>query len=93
METALSQYKSIGCFSDTQGQLTSQKVVGSGQNELIQNVMYVFVACKYNIEKCSFKSSENTHKKEGGPDTSVSKHQFASVIFTELTMEARESIT
>ena len=39
----------------------------------------------------SFKSSGNIQKKEGGPDRSVSNHQFSSVTLNELAMKAREN--
>ena len=38
----------------------------------------------------SFKSSENIHKKEGGPDKSVSDNKSSSVTPIELAMEARK---
>ena len=42
------------------------------------------------IKFSSLKSSENTKKKEGGPDSAVSKIQFSSVTLNELAMNARE---
>ena len=38
-----------------------------------------FFAVNKNIKISSFKSSENIHKKEGGPDRSVSDTQSSSV--------------
>ena len=38
----------------------------------------------------SFKSSENIHQKEGGPDRSVLDNQSASVTLNELAMKARQ---
>ena len=37
-----------------------------------------------------FKSSENIHDKEGGPDRSVSDNQSSSVTLNELAMKARK---
>ena len=43
-----SHYKSMGIFTDAQGQLTPQSLVRSGQNfELVRDVMDVLVTCKY----------------------------------------------
>ena len=39
----------------------------------------------------SFKSSESIHKKELGPDRSVSDNRSSSVILNELAMKARKS--
>ena len=39
----------------------------------------------------SFKSSENSQKKEGGPDRSVLENQSSSVTLNELAMKARKS--
>ena len=39
---------------------------------------------------CSFKSSENIQKKEGGPDRSVSDNQYSLVTLNELAMKARK---
>ena len=39
---------------------------------------------------CSFMSSENIQKKEGGPDRSVSDNQFSSVTLNELAMKSRK---
>ena len=39
----------------------------------------------------SFKSSENFHMKEGGPDRSVSDNQSSSVTLIELAMKARKN--
>ena len=38
----------------------------------------------------SFKSSENIHKKERGPDKSVLDNQSSSVTLDELAMKARK---
>ena len=46
---------------------------------------------KYNIKMSSFKSSENTQKKEVGSDRSVSDNQSSSVTLNELAMKARKS--
>ena len=43
-----------------------------------------------NIKMSSFKSSENIHKKEVGPDRSVSDNQSSSVTMNELVMKARK---
>ena len=43
-----------------------------------------------NIKMGSLKSSENIHKKEGGPDRSVSDNQSSSVTLNELAMKARK---
>ena len=43
-----------------------------------------------NIEKSSFKSSDNIQKKEAGPDRSVSDNQSSSVTLNELAMKARK---
>ena len=43
------------------------------------------------IKISSLKSSENTQKKEGGPDRSVSDNQSSSVMLNELAMKARKS--
>ena len=43
-----------------------------------------------NIKMCSFKSSENIQKKEGGPDRSVSDNKSSSVTLNELAMKARK---
>ena len=39
----------------------------------------------------SFKSSENIHKKECGPDRSVSDNQSSSLTLNKLAMKARKS--
>ena len=41
-----------------------------------------------NIKMSSFKINENIHKKEGGPDRSVSDNQSSSVTLDELAMKA-----
>ena len=51
MATLSSHYKSMGIFSGTQGQLTSQSEVGSGQRVL----MHIIIICKY--EKDCMKNS------------------------------------
>ena len=43
------------------------------------------------IKGSSFKNSENTRKKEGVPDRSVSNNKFSSVILNGLAMKARIS--
>ena len=42
-----SHYKSMGIFSDAQGQLTPQSFVRSGRISLNRDVMDVLVSCKY----------------------------------------------
>ena len=43
-----SQYKSMGIFSDAQGQLTLKSLVRSGRKfELVRDVIDVLVTCKY----------------------------------------------
>ena len=42
-------------------------------------------------KKSSFKSSENIHKKECGPDRSVSDNQSSSVTLNKLALKARKS--
>ena len=41
-----SHYKSMGIFPDTQGQVTLQSMVGSGQISLFQDFIVVLVTCK-----------------------------------------------
>ena len=53
--------------------------------------MYSFYLYRINknIKMCSFKSSENIEKTEGGPDRSVSDIQSCSVTLNELAMKAK----
>ena len=43
-----------------------------------------------NIKMCTFMSSENSQKREGGSDRSVSDNQSSSVALNELAIEARK---
>ena len=43
-----------------------------------------------NIKLSSFKNSEDIQKKKGGPDSTVSNNQFASVTLNELAINARK---
>ena len=48
MAIPFSHFKSMGIFSDTQGQLTPQSVVRSGQNfEILRVLMNIVIICKY----------------------------------------------
>ena len=46
---------------------------------------------KLNIKICSFNTSENIQKKEGGLDRSVSDNQSTPVTLNELAMKASKS--
>ena len=48
------------------------------------------VTTNKNKKMSSFKSSENSQKKEAGPDRSVSDNQSSSVTLNELAMKARK---
>ena len=55
-----SHYKSMGIFSDTQGQLTPQSLMESEPKfELVRDIMVVLVTCKY---------EEDLIKNEGAPE-------------------------
>ena len=42
----------MGIFSGTQGQLTPQSMVGSGQNfELLRVLMHIIIICKYDKDE------------------------------------------
>ena len=50
------------------------------------------VTTNKNITIISFKSSTNTQKKEGGPDSTFSNNQFSSVSLNEFAMNARDRV-
>ena len=53
-----SHYKSMGIFTDAQGQLTPQSLVRSGPNfELVRDVMDVLVTCKYEEDPIKYEGA------------------------------------
>ena len=55
-------------------------------------MLFCYQAINKDIKLSSFKSSENTQKKECEPDSTVSNNQFFSVTLNELARKARKRV-
>ena len=78
------------CLPQVTVQISIDKQLKVSPLLITQNLKKNTFVHKKNIKICSFKSSKNIQKKEGGPDRSVSDNQSSSVTLNELAMKARK---